>query len=63
VPCCQRSNFVDSGYVDAGLLVSSQRTHGISLEGPARAGKGYDLPHFAIDWDREQVTCPQSLFE
>ena len=60
-------HFVDSGYVDAGLLVSSQRTHGISLEGPvrgtasrpARAGQGYDLPHFAIDWDREQVTCPQ----
>jgi transposase len=60
-------HFVDSGYVDAGLLASSQRDHGISLEGPvrgaasrpARAGQGYDLPHFAIDWDRERVTCPQ----
>jgi len=29
-------HFVDSAYVDAGLLVSSQRDHGVSLEGPVR---------------------------
>jgi transposase len=60
-------HFVDSAYVDAELLVQSQRDHGVSLEGPvrglstwqSRAGHGYDLPHFAIDWEREQVTCPQ----
>lgn len=60
-------HFVDSGYVDAGLLAGSQRDHGLSLEGPvrgtssrhARAGQGYDLANFVIDWDREQVTCPQ----
>jgi transposase len=60
-------HFVDSAYIDAALLVSSQRDHGISLEGPvrsvsswqARKGQGYDLPHFRIDWEREQVTCPQ----
>jgi transposase len=60
-------HFVDAGYIDAGLLAGSRRDHGISLEGPVRgissrhvrAGTGYDLPHFAIDWDREQVTCPQ----
>jgi transposase len=60
-------HFVDSGYVDAGLLASSQRDHDISLEGPvrgvasrpAREGQGYDLAKFAIDWDREQVSCPQ----
>jgi transposase len=60
-------HFVDSGYVDAGLLVGSRRDHGLSLEGPVRgvssrqmrAGEGYSLPHFRIDWDREQVTCPQ----
>ena len=52
--------------MDAGLLVSSQRNHGISLEGPVRGvssrqrdGQGYSLPHFRIDWDRQQVTCPQ----
>lgn len=60
-------HFVDSGYVNAELLVSSQRDHGVSLQGPVRglsakavkAEQGYDLPHFAIDWAREQVTCPQ----
>ena len=53
--------------MDAGLLVSSQRDHGLSLEGPVRgvssrqmrAGQGYSQPHFRIDWDRHQVTCPQ----
>jgi transposase len=60
-------HFVDSAYVDAGLLAGSRRDYGVSLEGPvratssrpARAGQGYDLPHFAIDWDGERVTCPQ----
>jgi transposase len=60
-------HFVDSAYVDAALLVGSRRDHGVSLEGPvrgvsswqARMGQGYDLPHFAIDWGRERVTCPQ----
>src|SRR4051812_19956728 len=29
-------HFVDSAYVDAGLLASSQRDYGVSLEGPVR---------------------------
>ena len=60
-------HYVDSAYIDAALLVSSRQDHGISLEGPvrgvsswqARTGQGYDLPNFVIDWEREQVTCPQ----
>src|SRR5215218_6871478 len=60
-------HFVDSAYVDAGLLAGSRRDHGVSLEGPvratssrpARAGQGYDLPHVAIDRDGERVTCPR----
>lgn len=60
-------HFVDSGYVNAELLVTSQRDHGVSLQGPVRglsakavkAEQGHDLPNFAIDWEREQVTCPQ----
>ena len=58
-----REHFVDSAYVSAGLLVSSQRVHGVRLQGPvrelARAGQGYDLPDFRIDWKHQQVTCPQ----
>ncbi len=57
-------HFVDSGYVDAELLAISQREHGVSLEGPVRGvprrvGHGYELRYFDIDWNREQVTCPQ----
>ena len=60
-------HFVDSGYVDAALLVGSQRDHGVSLEGPVRAvakrrteaEQAYEQRHFAINWEREQVTCPQ----
>jgi transposase len=58
---------VDSGYVDAELLVSSQRDHGLVLQGPVRgvaswqrlAGQGYEQRHFAIDWENKRVTCPQ----
>ena len=59
-------HFVDSAYVDAGLLVESQRDYGVSLEGPVRGvrnqyarAKGYEQRHFTIDWDRKQATCPQ----
>lgn len=60
-------HFVDAAYVDAALLVESRRDHGISLEGPVRAmakrpseaEQAYEQRHFAIDWEREQVTCPQ----
>ena len=27
--------------------------------GRPRTEQGYELPHFAIDWEHEQVTCPQ----
>lgn len=58
-----REHFVDSAYVSAGLLVSSQREHGVSLQGPvrelSRAGQGYDVPNFKIDWKHRQVICPE----
>jgi len=59
-------HFVDSAYVDAALLVESQRDHGVSLEGPVRGvanqhtrANGYEQRHFAIEWEHERVTCPQ----
>ena len=65
--CCRAEHFVDSAYVDAALLVGSRRDHGVSLEGPVRgvanqhtrAGQGFEQRDFAIDWEGEQVTCPQ----
>jgi len=60
-------HFVGSAYVDAALLVGSQRDHGVSLEGPVRgmarrrteAEQACEQRHFGIDWGRERVTCPQ----
>jgi transposase len=58
---------VDTGYIDAELLVSSQQQYGIKLVGPvlsdnswqAKAGQGFDVTHFQIDWHNQQATCPQ----
>ena len=58
---------VDTGYVDAELLVSSQQDYGIRLHGPvladtswqAKADKGFALADFQVDWQAQQVTCPQ----
>jgi transposase len=58
---------VDGGYSTAEAVLTSQETHGITLIGPmqpdsswqARAGEGFDLPHFALDWERREASCPQ----
>ncbi|HEX5505177.1 MAG TPA: transposase [Thermomicrobiales bacterium] len=47
--------------------MASRAAQGSELVGPvaasggwqARAGTGFDLDHFAIDWDARTVTCPQ----
>lgn len=60
------THLVDSGYVDAGLLVSSQAEHGIDLCGPplpnsqwqAREATGFAISDFVIDWETQQATCP-----
>jgi transposase len=59
-------HLVDTGYVDAEQLAASQEQD-IRLVGPtmpdsswqAKAGKGFDLAHFSIDWGKQQATCPQ----
>ena len=60
------THLVDAGYVDADLLVTSQTQHGIELLGPvrpdvswqAKAGQGFDMAAFVIDWEAKKVTCP-----
>ena len=60
-------HFVDSGYVNAELLVQSKTLYGVSLEGPVRGistwqtrnGAGYALANFKINWEHKTVTCPQ----
>lgn len=60
-------HFVDAGYVDAQLLVSSQLNYEIDLVGPVRRDpswqasqpEAYDCSRFSIDWETQTVTCPQ----
>jgi len=60
-------HLVDTGYVDGEQLYTSQSEYGVDLFGPVplnstwqtKAGQGFDLPCFVIDWDRQTVTCPQ----
>jgi transposase len=57
---------VDSGYVDADLLVASRLDHALDLLGPAlpdssrqaQAGQGFDLGAFAILWSERVARCP-----
>ncbi len=59
-------HFVDAGYLDAELLVSSQMEYGLELCGPvqgdaswqARTAGAFDLSCFTIDWQGQTVTCP-----
>jgi transposase len=58
---------VDSGYLDAEVLVSAEQRQKVSLIGPvaqdtswqARDEQGFDKSRFSIDWQTQQVTCPQ----
>lgn len=60
-------HIVDTGYVDAKLLVESQRDYQIDLMGPTRKNyrwqasqrTSYDADHFLIDWEKQQATCPE----
>jgi transposase len=60
-------HYVDSGYPSAKLVADAWRDHGIALISPmladtsrqARAGNGFDAAAFTVDWDAQQVTCPQ----
>jgi transposase len=61
------THVLDSGDVDADLLVTAQTPHQIDVVGPPfgsyrrqrREGKGDDLQAFAIDWEAQQARCPQ----
>jgi transposase len=61
------THLLDSGYVDADLLVTAQTQHQIDVIGPPfgsysrqrQEGRGYDLQAFIIDWEAQQARCPQ----
>ncbi len=59
-------HLIDSGYVDVENVLDSQQL-GVEVVGPmrpntswqAKAQTGYDIAHFIIDWEAQEVTCPQ----
>jgi transposase len=60
-------HLLDSGYVSAEKLVDSSTQYHVQLVGPVRPDvswqaqqpDAYDITRFSIDWQAEQVTCPQ----
>ncbi len=61
-----KTHLVDTGYLTADLLVSSDRRHGIHLLGQvrgdhhrqARERKGFAASDFEVDWEKQQAHCP-----
>jgi hypothetical protein len=62
-----KEHLLDTGFIDAELIVKSQKDFGIELVGPVRQAtswqhqmpEAYDLSKFEIDWERKKVTCLQ----
>jgi transposase len=59
-------HLVDTAYVDGEHLYTSRNEYGLDLFGPVppnpswqvKAGQGFDLSCFVIDWAAQTVTCP-----
>jgi len=59
-------HLMDQGYMNIRHVVAAERDYGIRIIGhpmgdsswQAKEAKGFDLPHFAIDWDQKVVHCP-----
>jgi transposase len=57
---------VDTGDLDAELLVTSPREDRVERLGPmradgqgqAQAAQGFDASHFQLDWEQQRATCP-----
>jgi transposase len=62
-----KQHIVDAGFVDANLIVTSQKQYAIELVGPVRPNAswqakipgGYDIGQFNVNWKTKRVTCPE----
>ncbi|MFE4335194.1 IS1182 family transposase [Streptomyces sp. NPDC056831] len=60
-------HLVDGGYTSLPHLAQATREHQVTVSGPLRSnptlqhrrGEGFGRDDFLIDYDRQQVTCPQ----
>lgn len=61
-----KTHMVDTGFLDAELLVTTPDQYGVDLYGPTRQGyhwqaqeaTGFAAEHFQLDWEQQQATCP-----
>jgi transposase len=61
-------HLTDTGYIDAELLIESERRYQLDLLGPVRGdyhrqaqeGNGFAAADFLIDWETKRATCPAS---
>jgi len=59
-------HIVDTGFLDAELLVTSHQEFGVGLLGPTRRDRhwqsrdaqGFGVENFKVDWERHHVICP-----
>jgi len=60
-------HYLDIGYVDAEILVTSQSEHGVSVIGPvisdpawqAHTPNGITIAQFGLNWEAQQAVCPE----
>jgi transposase len=60
-------HLVDAGYINGELMVNSQIEYGVDLislipidgQWQSKAGKGYGIANFDVDWKKELVRCPK----
>ena len=60
-------HIVDTGYLDAELLVTTEEQYQVDLLGPTRinlrwqskANQGYAADDFTVDWQQQKVICPE----
>ena len=62
-----KTQFVDTGYLDAELLFESMEKYGVDLYGPtrpdrkwqAKEGTGFEAAAFSVDWEGQVAICPE----
>jgi len=60
------THLVDTGFLDAALLVSSRADYQVELVGPTRSAchwqarekTGFAVAQFQVDWEQQHATCP-----